>query len=356
LVFLRQTKVFAQAFDAERLELQGSPFEVADGALGCSTSFALTLSAGAGAVAFRAATARIGKQFAWFGRSGNPIETVDDVLEALTMALSLSPDGSRLVFFQRGENASDLWLLETRRGVRSRFTNHPAEDIFPVWSRDGRYIVFRSNRNGGWALYQKRTTGTDPEELLLNAVRDETFAIDTSPDGQWLLYQQRNEKTGWDILALSRRGDAKPVPVIQTDADERGGLLSPDGKWLAYVANTSGPLEVYVQAFPGPGPKIQVSTKGGDSIRWRSNGRELFYIALDGKLMAAPIQVVADGKSIDVGTPVPLFTTRMGRTISSAEYVVSDDGQRFLMNTVVQDAGRTPLRVILNWKAQPSSR
>ena len=145
-----------------------------------------------------------------------------------------------------------------------------------------------------------------------------------------------------------------PSPVIQTDADERGGLLSPDGRWIAYVANSSGPFEVYVQPFPGPGPRVQVSTKGGDQIRWGASGRELFYIALDGKLMSAPLQFAPDGRSVSLDTPVPLFTTHVGRVSlvgPNGNYVVSADAQRFLMNTVVQDPVGAPIRLILNWNA-----
>jgi hypothetical protein len=178
--------------------------------------------------------------------------------------------------------------------------------------------------------------------------------LDTSPDGRWLLFQQGNQKTGFDIMALSLRGDAKPEPLVQTDAEEYGGVFSPDGKWLAYISNSSGPSEVYVQAFPGPGPRQQVSPKGGAQIRWRADGRELFYIALDGTLMAVPIRIASDGTSIDPGPPTPLFKTRVGILVNltAAAYVVSADGQRFLINTVVQDPAGTPLRVIVNWHPQ----
>ena len=355
VLFLRQEKILAQAFDAERLELSGSPFEVADGALGRSAGFALTLSAAAnGAVAFRAGNARIGRQFAWFDRSGNLSGNLDELLREIPMSLSPSPDGSQVVFFQRGETASDVWMLDTRRGVRSRFTDNPAEDIFPVWSRDGSHIFFSSIRNGRVSIYRKPTVGTGGEAVVLTPDSPETFALDTSPDGRWLLFQQSNQKTGFDIMSLPLGGDAKPEPLVQTDAEEYGGVFSPDGKWLAYVSNSSGPSEVYVQAFPGPGPRQQVSPKGGAQIRWRADGRELFYIALDGTLMAVPIRVASDGTSIDPGTPIPLFKTRVGILVNltAAAYVVSADGQRFLMNTVVQDPASTPLRVIVNWRAQ----
>ena len=355
LFFIRERKVFAQAFAVNRLELQGTPVQVADGVVPGPGGLSSTLSAAAGAIAFRTGAVRFGRQFTWVDRSGRQIGTVGDVL-GRPDGVSPSPDGSRLVLFQRGTGSSDLWMLETGRGVLSRFIDDPAEDIFPLWTRDGSRIVFSSNRNGRFALYQKQVTGNEREELLFAppaAGVTEVFASDTSPDGRWLLYQQRDAQTGWDLWALPLTGERTPVPVVQTEADERGARLSPDGKWLAYVANNSGPAEVFVQPFPGPGPKVQVSTAGGDQIRWRSTGTELFYIALDRTLVSVPLQVAADGRSIDLEAPVPLFPARVGRIVlvgPNAEYVVTNDAQRFLINTVVQDAD-SPIRLILNWNA-----
>ena len=144
--------------------------------------------------------------------------------------------------------------------------------------------------------------------MLIQTKTQETFASDISPDGRDLLYQQLNAKTGWDIWALPLGRDGKPVPVVQTDADERSARLSPDGRWVAFVANNSGVFEVYVQPFPGPGRPVQVSTKGGDQPQWRPDGAELFYLALDGRLTATSIKPAADRQSIDVGPVVSHFS------------------------------------------------
>ena len=203
LFFIRQSKVFAQEFDAARFELKGGPFDVADGVLGGAGGLSLTMSAAAGSIAFRAGDARVGRQFAWVDRAGKLVETVGDVL-ARPDGTSPSPDRSQLVFFQRGNTSSDLWMLDTRRGIVSRFVNDPAEDIFPLWTRDGSRIVFSSNRSGRFALYQKATTAESAEEVLFTpreAGIVEVFPADTSPDGQWLLYQQRSAAAGWDIWA-----------------------------------------------------------------------------------------------------------------------------------------------------------
>jgi eukaryotic-like serine/threonine-protein kinase len=349
LLFVRQANVLAQAFDAERLELGGSAFQIADGVYSSAGWHTVTLSAGPAAFAFRAGVARFARQFTWVDRSGHQIATVGDRLGNPT-GVSYSPDRSQLVFFERGATSSDLWVLDTRRGLVSRFTDDTDEDIFPLWARDTNRVIYTAVRNGQGSLYQKHTDTARKE--LIPPQTEETFACDTSPDGRSLLYQRMNPKTGWDIWALPLGGNGEAVPVVQTDADERTARLSPDGRWVAFVANTSGVFEVYVQPFPGPGRRSQVSTRGGDSPQWRSDGAELFYLALDGKLTATSIKPAADRQSIDVGPPVPLFVAQVGAvSIGASNYAPSVDGQRFLVNRLLRDIGATPVRVVLNWSA-----
>lgn len=158
-------------------------------------------------------------------------------------------------------------------------------------------------------------------------------------------------------LDEERRAQGKPFPVVHTNFDERDGQFSPDGKWIAYESNETGRYDVYLQPFPGPGVKLPVSVSGGAQVRWRRDGEELFYIALDGRLMAVPIQSSTSGQP-GVGTPVPLFPTRVGGAIAQGvtrqQYAVSPDGQRFLMNTVPEDETLPPITLILNWKPRLS--
>ena len=302
-----------------------------------------------GVLAFRTGSASVERQFVWFDRSGKEIGTVGDA-DSEKLFPSASPDLAQVAFFNRVNGNVDIWVLETRRHVLSRFTDHVGVDLGPVWSRDGSRIAFTSDQNGEPALYQKSTTGRGNQELLLQG---QAAAHDWSPGDNILLYEQNN-----DLWALPMRGpDRKPFPVMQTEFEEREGNFSPDGRWLAYVSNSSGPFEVYVQPFPGPGQKIRVSTHGGAQVRWREDGRELFYIALDGKLMAVPIDLSANGQSLTPGIPVPLFSTRVGHVIgpgvSGPKYVVSTDGQRFLMSTLARADRSGPIRVVVNWKPKP---
>ena len=312
------------------------------------------LSASQGTIAFRLGSARSDRQFVWVDRSGKEIRKVG-VPDNWTSP-SASPDLSQLAVLKRDAiGNADVWLVETRRGVLTRFTTHPKEDVFPVWSRDGTRIAFQSNRDGAMGLYQKRTTGGASEELLLNLGDVGGIVNDWSPDGQFLLYATLTGVTGTDLWALPLRGGGKPFLVLKTDSDERDGQFSPDGRWIAYTSNSSGRFEVYMQPFPGPGGAIQVSTDGGAQVRWRPDGRALFYVGLDTRFMEVPIQVAADAKPV-LGAPVALFTARVGVAIhpavSGAQYVVSADGQSFLMNTLMPDVGPTLVRLVLNWKPQ----
>jgi Tol biopolymer transport system component len=144
---------------------------------------------------------------------------------------------------------------------------------------------------------------------------------------------------------------------VQTEFEERDGQFSPDGQWVAYQSNASGHVEIYVQPFRG-GNREQVSTNGGAQVRWRRDGKELFYVALDGRLMSVPIQMNAATKTLEAGIPTPLFTTRVGGAVqagNSQQYVVSADGQRFLMSAITET--HTPaITVVLNWRPKPGAQ
>jgi Tol biopolymer transport system component len=236
--------------------------------------------------------------------------------------------------------------------VFSRFTTNSANDIHPLWSPDGSRILFGSNRGGAYALYEKSTIGAGDEKLVLPVQGQPT---DWSRDGRFVLLQRREPGTS-DIWALPIGTTREPSPVVQTDFDERNGQFSPDGKWIAYESIESGRWQIYVQPFPGPGARVPVSVNGGAQVRWRGDGKELFFIALDDRLMAVPIALPSNGDAAEAGAPVPLFTTHVGGAVQSfsrQQYAVSPDGQRFLMNTVLQGTPVPPITVIVNWTPQP---
>ena len=184
--------------------------------------------------------------------------------------------------------------------------------------------------------------------------------MDWSPDGRFVLYRtqpQGSNTSHWNLWAVPVEGKGEPFPVVQTNFDERDGQFSPDGKWIAFESNESGRYEIYLQPFPGPGARVPVSAGGGAQVRWRRDGRELFYIALDGRLMAVPIGIGGADRAPEIGAAVPLFTTNVGGAISQGvarqQYAVTADGQRFLMNVLVEEANASPITLILNWKPKP---
>jgi eukaryotic-like serine/threonine-protein kinase len=357
LLFSRQGALFARRFDPVRLEMQGNPFTVAEQiALNPRRAMALSVSA-AGLIGYRTGSASGLRQFVWFDRSGRELSKVGDPIAA-ALNPSLSPDGRRLALQRTLNGNTDIWLLEMDRGVLTRFTSDPAIDVTPRWFPDGQHIAFgsaRNARNGAVDLYQGSATSSGTEKLLVASPQGKS-AMDFTPDGQLLLYRSADPNLGFDIWALPLTGDRKPFPVIRTEFEEGDAQFSPDGKWIAYQSNESGRYEIYVQPFPGLGGKRSISTNGGSQPRWRHDGKELFYIALDGRLTTVPMELSADDKRVNVGLPVPLFIARIGAPVlalDSQQYIVSSDGQRFLINTLVEEANTSAITLILNWKPKP---
>jgi Tol biopolymer transport system component len=191
------------------------------------------------------------------------------------------------------------------------------------------------------------------DELLLESDQYKSPA-DWSSDGRFLLFHSADRQTGWDLWVLPVSGDKKPFPFMKTPFEERDGQFSPDGKWIAYRSNESGRFEIYVQPFPGPGKKIPISTNGGTQPRWNKNGKEIFYVSLDDKMMATPVKVSPDGQSLENGTPAILFPVRIpvGPLSTKQQYAVSSDGQRFLVNLAAGEGKASPITLIYNWKPQ----
>jgi len=216
--------------------------------------------------------------------------------------------------------------------------------------------VFGSVRKTQYVdLYRTLVNGPPGSEELLLSTSQAKFPIDWSADGRFLLYDSLDPKRGFDIWALPLEGDRKePFPVLQTDFDEGLAQFSPDGTWIAYQSDKTGRLEIYVRPFRGPGiDGVRVSIDGGSQVRWKPNAKELFYIATDNHLMAVPIRFVSNGTVVEPGTPLGLFATSVGSIVGlkyRQQYVVSPDGQSFVMHSVVGKPDTSPISVILNWK------
>lgn len=354
LLFVRGRTLFAQDLDLTSLALKGAALPVADPVIVDGTTAAISASR-AGPVVYRTGSDNAGKQLVWFDRSGKEIERVGSIDIANLWMWSLSPDASRVALDRTIQGNFDLWLLEARRGLLTRFTVDPGFDWAAVWSPDSKRIAFRHNDG----LYEKSVAGAPGTETPLLPSMTSDTPTDWSADGRYLVFHRDDPKTGPDLWALPFDRDGKPgepIVVAQTAAAEHYGQLSADGKWIAFQSNESGQAEIYVQPFPGPGAKSRVSTNGGIQVRWRPDGRELFYLAADGRLMSVPIQAGSSGSTIEPGAAVPLFWTHMWGAAQSAtalfpQYSVSPDGQKFLMNTLTQVAAG-PITIVLNGRFQ----
>ncbi len=227
---------------------------------------------------------------------------------------------------------ADIWLLNLVAGGLTRLTFDAAIETSPVWSPDGSRIAFSSNRAGSYDLYVKHSNGSAPETPLLTSANAKTPA-DWSRDGRWLLFGENGSTTNSDVWALEvDRPQERARAVANTQAREALAQLSPDGRWVAYQTDESGRFEVVVQSFPDAAGKWQISTAGGTSPRWRTDGRELYFLTGEATMMAASIS--AAGESFEFGPPRPLFAARIVGGGLDRQYAVSRDG-RFLINQPV---------------------
>jgi len=330
------------------MTLSGEPVAVADGVDTYSPSYSgLFAVSNTGTLVYRGGT---GNQtvLTWFDQQGNPTGTLGEPGEYANPAIS--PDGSRVAVTMGPPAGRDIWILDVARGTRTRFTFDPAQDDYPAWSPDGKFIAFSSNRSGQMDLYIKPADGSGEEKLLLHT--DEPKIQERwTKDGRFLVFTSTSPKTGPDIWALSFPGEAKPVVLLQTQFLEGFARTSPDGRWLAYTSTESGTAEVYVRPFTpdapaGTGAKWLVSKGGGGVAIWRPDGKELFYSTVAGPKMAVDIDT---SKGFQAGTPRRMFA--VPALVLTGGWDLSPDSKRFLM-VAPPGVGRTiPYTVVLNWAA-----
>ena len=256
--------------------------------------------------------------------------------------MRLSPDGQRaaLTINDARTGSGDLWIQDLARDTRTRFVSGPTDDSAPVWSPDGRRLAYFSCCEDDSTLHIKDSGDTGKGQL---PVKDQRFIPpnDWSQDGRFIIYEK---DLGQELWVLPLSGDGKPYAFIQTQSSDPRARFSPDGQWVAFVSEETGRREVYVTRFDKPGEKWRISTDGGNAPRWRRDGRELFYLTADGKVMTVQIK---PGTEFNAGTPTQLFKADP----LSTDYDVTADGQRFLFIASAPGTQLLPFAVVLDWMA-----
>jgi Tol biopolymer transport system component len=349
LLFARAGALLAAPFDASSLKLADEPFVVADKVRSGALSRVFFSVSDNGSLVYAPNALTDHQQLTWLDRAGKPLGTVGPPGEYESSRLS--PDGKRVAVTRRDPQSQsrDIYVIDLARGAGSRLTFDPGDDQFPIWSPDGSRIVWRANRDGAYQIYQKLASGVGQEELLLKD--DVTIgATSWSADGRFLLYTRVDPKTRQDLWVLPLAGDRQPSLFLQTPFIEFVGRFSPDGRWIAYTSDDQGRYEVYVQTFPASGGKWQISTNGGSQSWWRSDGKELYYVSDDGKLMAVEVK---PGGSFEATAPRALFDLAPVRAIGGlSSYAVTAAGDRFLFVTAREEAASLQFTVVTNWAAE----
>jgi len=349
LLYMGEEGVFAVPFDLKRLEVTGPPVPVLEAvAIGINSGLASFAVSRAGSLAYIPGNPLLPRLLNWVSRNGS-IEPLG--APALSyVSPHLSPDGQRVAVGVQSRAHSDVWVYDISHGVLSRLT-FDGRSTAPIWTPDGKKITFMRIEDAGVEIVSKSADGTGGEESLLHQQDFSRVPGSWSPDGKFLLYSPANPDTGRDIFVLPMEGDRKTRAFVQTKFDEYDPVFSPDGHWFAYMSNESGRFEIYVQAFPGPGGKWQISTEGGLWPVWASEGRELFYLSLTANTIMSVS--VATRPSFNASAPrfiANLPSLSQSYFYANGNYDVSRDGQRFLFVKVNgQDTPSSELRVILNW-------
>jgi len=343
LLYYRDNTLFAQPFDDKKLELSGEAKLLLRDIQFLGRIARATFSAtDTGLLAAQSSGGVSLSKLAWFDRRGTELNAVGKPDAYANVSLSPNGKSAAVDITDVGNGNADVWVVDLERGNSKRLTFDPSVDAMPVWSPDGGRLIFSSSRQHTFDLYWKDSNGAAEEKLIEHGEADR-YACDWSRDGKYLLHVQ-----GSDLWVMSMP-EMQSRLLLKAPATIKNGQFSPDGKWVAYASNETGKWEVYVTSFPEAKGKWQVSSGGGDQPRWRADGKELFFLSSDGKMMAARVK---GGANFDAGTAMTLFQASAREMVATSEqimYDVSKDGQRFLINTQVKNTEARPMSVVLNW-------
>ena len=344
LVYDQNGALVAQRFDPERQALTGDPVRVVDEEVSrdANTAGLAFSTSDQGGLAFVAGQPTT--QVRRLDRTGAELDAVTAPGNYRNPVLA--PGGEDRVAVERD---GDIWVIDLERGIEERFTFAPGPDIFPIWSPGADRIVFSSLRDTGRGgdLWVKGTAGAEEPQLLLDTDAAK-IAYGWSADGAFVSYMSLEQ--GFDLMLLPMSGNRQPMSFLMTAFSEGGGVISPDGRWMAYYSNESGERRIYLQTVPSSDGKWPISTAGGSLPRWSADGRELYWVTLDHQQLMA-VDIDTSGDAPVVGKPQSLFRARFRRSAAERNvFDVSKDGW-FLVNTSVEGAASVPITWVLNWAA-----
>jgi serine/threonine protein kinase/dipeptidyl aminopeptidase/acylaminoacyl peptidase len=347
LLSAREGNLIGHDFDAKRMTISGAQIRIADQVATNSPSGFAAFSASPEGTLVYASGSSPNRELVWFARDGRRLGSVGPPGEYTGPALR---SDDRLLAVSRVNpqtRTPDIWMFDLERGTETRLTSDPASDRAPLWSADGKHVLFGSDRSGTWDLYVK-SIGSEQPETLVASPPDGAFPSDLTADGRFVIYHNPSAHRGWDLSLLPMRERAQPSPLVQTQFNEIYGTVSPDGRWLAYTSDETGSMQVYVQSFPAAGNKSQVSVRGGYEPKWGAKGDELYFISPSRKLMSAKLHA---GASFRAAVPEELFELPLPEPVAAFpnSYNVTADGRRFLVNTLIRNSTSSPISVVLNW-------
>jgi serine/threonine protein kinase/Tol biopolymer transport system component len=344
LLFVRGNSVMAQAFDETRAAATGEPVPVVSGVrLPADRPYGVAGVSSGGVLAYVPETNSPTHELAWFDRSGKRTAALAEKANYSNVEITRDGKAAVLSILDPLKRTRDIWTLDLARGLRTRLTFDAGEERSVVWSKDDARVIFNARRTSVERdLFAKNANGSGGETTVLaDGLSKDPMSV--SPGGRLLLYRVLTSNRN-DLWVQPLDGSGKAYPFLADVYDENYGQFSPDGQWVAYSADESGQPQVYVVPFPGKGGKWQVSSAGGSYPRWRADGRELFYLTADGRVMAVPVDTTAGA-----------FRAKASRMLFQAsvalqpgyQYAVTGDGQRFLINTAA--VAPVPVNVISDW-------